>query len=228
VVYMQATETSTAVRHDVEAIAKIVTATDRCWCGWNHRAWARRTRRRRLGNRSADRRLAEGGDDSAGLAYLSVSERAWAAMEKSKNSRLLLRSAQERKNAAKGESAYTPAVALIAPGRGARLHCGQAGGDLEKGRMALIDNAQVKCRATRAGWWRWIHALCADGSSGCGHGGCSAGSMDSGAVVKALKAKFALVTATARERCRKIFRGRIWVLRLPRHCRVSRSDGAHR
>ena len=66
-----------------------------------------------------------------GLAYLSVSERAWAAMEKSKNPRYYFDLRKERKNAAKGESAYTPAVALIA-GLGAALDyiAGQAGGDL--------------------------------------------------------------------------------------------------
>ncbi len=43
-------------------------------------------------------------------------------------------------------------MALIA-GLGAALDyiAGQAGGDLEKGRIALVDNAQVNAAATRAG-----------------------------------------------------------------------------
>jgi hypothetical protein len=47
-------------------------------------------------------------------------------------------------------------VALVA-GLGAALDyiAGQAGGDLEKGRIALIDNAQVNAAATRAAWSRW-------------------------------------------------------------------------
>ena len=49
-----------------------------------------------------------------GLAYLSVSEKAWAAMEKAKSPRYYFDLRKERKNAAKGESAYTPPVALIA------------------------------------------------------------------------------------------------------------------
>src|SRR6202034_4935138 len=70
-----------------------------------------------------------------GLAYLSVSEKAWAAMEKSKNPRFYFDLRKERKNAAKGESAYTPAVALIA-GLGASLDPipGQADGVLAAGR----------------------------------------------------------------------------------------------
>jgi len=78
-----------------------------------------------------------------GLAYLSVSEKAWAAMETSKNPRYYFDLRKERKNAVKGESAYTPAVALVA-GLGAALDyiAGQAGGDLEQGRMALVDKAK--------------------------------------------------------------------------------------
>ena len=73
-------------------------------------------------------------------------------METAKNPRYYFDLRKERKNAVKGESAYTPAVALIA-GLGAALDyiAGQAGGDLEKGRIALIDNAQVNAAATRAG-----------------------------------------------------------------------------
>ncbi len=107
-----------------------------------------------------------------GLAYLSVSEKAWAAMEKSKNPRYYFDLRKERKNAVKGESAYTPAVALVA-GLGAALDyiAGQAGGDLEKGRIALVDNAQVNAEATRAGLVALgLYAVCAFGSGCSGHG----------------------------------------------------------
>ena len=49
-----------------------------------------------------------------GLSYLAVSDRAWELMEISLNPRYYFDLRKERKNAAKGESAYTPAVALIA------------------------------------------------------------------------------------------------------------------
>ena len=59
-----------------------------------------------------------------GLAYLSVSEKAWAAMETSKNPRFYFDLRKERKNAVKGESAYTPAVAAGGGSRrGPGLHC---------------------------------------------------------------------------------------------------------
>jgi aspartate aminotransferase-like enzyme len=210
VVYMQATETSTAVRHDVEAIAKIVSATDALLVvdgitglGTTHfdiDAWG------------VD--ILIGGSQKAvmippGLAYLSVSERAWAAMEKSTNPRYYFDLRKERKNAAKGESAYTPAVALIA-GLGAALDyiAGQAGGDLEKGRIALIDNAQVNAEATRAGLVSLGFRLFAPTAPAAAATAVSVPEgMNSGDVVKALKAKFALVTANGQgEMQGKIFR----------------------
>ena len=144
-----------------------------------------------------------------GLAYLSVSEKAWAAMETSKNPRYYFDLRKERKNAVKGESAYTPAVALVA-GLGAALDyiAGQAGGDLEKGRIALIDNAQVNAAATRAGLVALGFTLFAPTAPAAAATAVAVPEgMDSGAVVKALKAKFALVTANGQgEMQGKIFR----------------------
>ncbi|HUV68159.1 MAG TPA: alanine--glyoxylate aminotransferase family protein [Terracidiphilus sp.] len=210
VVYIQATETSTAVRHDVEAIAKIVTATESLLVvdgitglGTTHfdvDGWG------------ID--VLIGGSQKAvmippGLAYLSVSERAWAVMEKSKNPRYYFDLRKERKNAVKGESAYTPAVALIA-GLGAALDyiAGQAGGDLEKGRIALIDNAQVNAEATRAALVSLGFTLFAPTAPAAAATAVAVPEgMDSGAVVKALKSKFALVTANGQgEMQGKIFR----------------------
>jgi aspartate aminotransferase-like enzyme len=210
VVYMQATETSTAVRHDVEAIAKIVHAMESLLVvdgitglGTTHfdvDAWG------------ID--VLIGGSQKAvmippGLAYLSVSERAWAAMEKSTNPRYYFDLRKERKNAVKGESAYTPAVALVA-GLGAALDyiAGQAGGDLEKGRIALIDNAQVNAAATRAGLVSLGFKLFAPTAPAAAATAVAVPEgMDSDVVVKALKAKFALVTANGQgEMQGKIFR----------------------
>jgi len=209
-VYLQATETSTAVRHDVETIAKLVKETDALLVvdgitglGTTHfdvDGWG------------ID--VLIGGSQKAvmippGLAYLSVSEKAWAAMEKSKNPRYYFDLRKERKNATKGESAYTPAVALIA-GLGAALDyiAGQAGGDLEKGRIALIDNAQVNAAATRAGLVALGFTLFAPSAPAAAATAVAVPEgMDSGAVVKALKSRFALVTANGQgEMQGKIFR----------------------
>ena len=209
-VYMQATETSTAVRHDVEAIAKLVKGTDALLIvdgitglGTTHfdvDGWG------------ID--VLIGGSQKAvmippGLAYLSVSEKAWAAAETSKNPRYYFDLRKERKNAVKGESAYTPAVALIA-GLGAALDyiAGQAGGDLEKGRIALIDNAQVNAAATRAGLVALGFTLFAPTAPAAAATAVAVPEgMNSGDVVKALKTKFSLVTANGQgEMQGKIFR----------------------
>ena len=209
-VFLQATETSTAVRHDVEAIAKLVGQTDALLVvdgitglGTTHfdvDGWG------------ID--VLIGGSQKAvmippGLSYLSVSEKAWAAMETSKNPRYYFDLRKERKNAAKGESAYTPAVALIA-GLGAALDyiAGQAGGDLEKGRMALVDNAQVNAAATRAGLVALGFTLFAPTAPAAAATAVVVPEgMNSGDVVKALKSRFALVTANGQgEMQGKIFR----------------------
>ncbi|HEY6488100.1 MAG: alanine--glyoxylate aminotransferase family protein [Terracidiphilus sp.] len=211
-VYMQATETSTCVRHDVEAIAGLIKqATPEAQLvvdgitglGTTHfdvDGWG------------ID--VLIGGSQKAvmippGLAYLSVSEKAWAAMEKAKNPRYYFDLRKERKNAVKGESAYTPAVALVA-GLGAALDyiAGQAGGDLEKGRIALVDNAQTNAAATRAGLVALGFTLFAPSAPAAAATAVAVPEgMNSGDVVKTLKAKFALVTANGQgEMQGKIFR----------------------
>ncbi|KAA6462047.1 alanine--glyoxylate aminotransferase family protein [Acidobacteria bacterium AB60] len=211
-VFLQATETSTAVRHDVEAVAKLnkenapeaVLVVDAITgLGTTHfdvDGWG------------ID--ILIGGSQKAvmippGLAYLSVSDKAWAAMETSKNPRYYFDLRKERKNAVKGESAYTPAVALVA-GLGAALDyiAGQAGGDLEKGRIALIDNAQVNAAATRAGLTALGFTLFAPTAPAAAATAVSVPEgMNSGDVVKALKTQFALVTANGQgEMQGKIFR----------------------
>ena len=209
-VYMQASETSTGVSHDVEAVAGLVKGTDTLLVVDGITG---------LGTQSFDVDgwgidVLIGGSQKAvmippGLAYLSVSERAWKAMEGAKNPRYYFDLRKERKNAVKGESAYTPAVALIA-GLGAALDyiAGQAGGDLEKGRIALIDNAQVNARATRAGLVALGFTLFAPASpSAAATAVLVPEGMDSSVVVKALKVKFSLVTANGQGSMQgKIFR----------------------
>ena len=130
-------------------------------------------------------------------------------MEAAKNPRFYFDLRKERKNAVKGESAYTPAVALIA-GLGAALDyiAGQAGGDLEKGRIALVGNAQVNAAATRAGLVALGFNLFSPVSpSAAATAVLVPEGMDSGVVVKALKAKFSLVTANGQGSMQgKIFR----------------------
>jgi aspartate aminotransferase-like enzyme len=211
-VFMQATETSTGARHDVEAIAKLLKAA-------GSEALLVVDAITGLGTQTFDVDgwgidVLIGGSQKAvmippGLAYLSVSEKAWAAMEGAKNPRYYFDLRKERKNAVKGESAYTPAVALIA-GLGAALDyiAGQAGGDLEKGRIALVDNAQVNAEATRAGLVALGFTLFAPTAPAAAATAVAMpAGLNSGEVVKALKTRFALVAANGQgEMQGKIFR----------------------
>ena len=211
-VFLQATETSTAVSHDVEAVARLIrenapeallVVDGITGLGTTHfdvDGWG------------ID--VLIGGSQKAvmippGLAYLSVSDKAWAAMETSRNPRYYFDLRKERKNAVKGESAYTPAVALVA-GLGAALDyiAGQAGGDLEEGRIALVNNAQVNAAATRAGLTALGFTLFAPTAPASAATAVAVPEgMNSGDVVKALKSRFALVTANGQgEMQGKIFR----------------------
>jgi aspartate aminotransferase-like enzyme len=212
VVYMQATETSTAVRHDVEAVALLIREVAPLALLVVDGITGLGTTHFDVDRWGID--ILIGGSQKAvmippGLAYLSVSDKAWAAMEKSKNPRYYFDLRKERKNAVKGESAYTPAVALVA-GLGAALDyiAGQAGGDLEKGRMALVGNAQVNAEATRAGLIALGFTLFAPSAPAAAATAVAVPEgMNSGDVVKALKSRFSLVTANGQgEMQGKIFR----------------------
>ena len=211
-IFVQATETSTAVRHDVEALAKLRNEVAPSTLLVVDGITGLGTTHFDVDGWGID--ILIGGSQKAvmippGLAYLSVSDKAWAAMEKSKNPRYYFDLRKERKNAVKGESAYTPAVALIAA-LGAALDyiAGQAGGDLEKGRIALIDNAQVNAAATRAGLLALGFTLFAPTAPAAAATAVAVPEgMDSSEVVKALKTRFASVIANGQGEMKgKIFR----------------------
>jgi aspartate aminotransferase-like enzyme len=149
-IFMQATETSTGVRHDVEGVAKLVKGTDALLVvdaitglGTTH-----------LNADATD--VIIGGSQKAlmvppGLSYLAASDRAWQRMESSRQPRYYFDLRKERKAAEKGEAAYTPAVALVAA-LGAALDylAAQGGGDVAEGRRLLVDNAERCAAITRA------------------------------------------------------------------------------
>jgi len=151
-VFMQATETSTGARHCVQSVAALTRETG---------ALLVVDAITGLGTTQFDvdgwgLDVIIGGSQKAvmippGLAYCAVSERAWQRMETSKNPRYYFDLRKERKNAAKGESSYTPAVALVAAlGAAFDYIAAAAGGDMAAGRDALIHNAEVVAEMTRA------------------------------------------------------------------------------
>jgi aspartate aminotransferase-like enzyme len=197
-VFMQATESSTGVRHNVQAVAELLKQSGRdavlvvdaiTGLGTTHidmDAWG------------VD--ILIGGSQKAvmippGLSYLAVSDRAWDLMEISLNPRYYFDLRKERKNAAKGESAYTPSVALIAA-LGAALDyiAGQADGDLALGRAKLVENAESCAAMTRAA----VEALgmrlfAPDAPAAAVTAVLPPAGLDSGVIVKELKSRFAAV-----------------------------------
>jgi aspartate aminotransferase-like enzyme len=157
-VYVQATESSTGVRHDVEGIAKLVrTSSDTrpdtqlvvdAITGLG-------TTRFDVDGWGID--VIIGGSQKAlmippGLAYGAISERAWQRMETAKSPRYYFDLRKERKSAAKAETAYTPATSLFAGMAAALDYVRQMGeGNLTAGRDALIANAELCAAMTRAG-----------------------------------------------------------------------------
>jgi len=130
-----------------------------------------------------------------GLAYLSLSDRAWEATEIALNPRYYFDLRKERKNAQKGESSYTPAVALIAAlGAALDFIAAQGGGDLAAGRNALIDNAETCAAMTRAAVEALGLKLFAPASPAAAATAVySPAGVDSGVIVKELKNRFAAV-----------------------------------
>jgi len=192
-VFVQLSESSTGAAHDVEAIARV-------------------TRERRdtllvvdaISGAGAMRlETAAWGVDAVvvgsqkalalppGLAFVSMSTRAWAAAESAKAPRFYFDLVRERKAQAAGESAFTPAISSVIALRAALGFVESLGGV-----DGLVRNAGVLAAATRAA----AKALGLPLVAPRAHGDAltalypPAGG-DSGAIVKALKAEFASTVA---------------------------------
>jgi aspartate aminotransferase-like enzyme len=136
-------------------------------------------------------------------------------MEATYNPRYYFDLRKERKNAKNGESAYTPAVALIAAlGAAFDYIAGQAAtpenpkGDLAEGRRKLVDNAETIAAMTRAAVTALGFKLFApDAPSAAATAVYAPEGVDSGTIVKDLKSRFAaIITNGQGEMKGKIFR----------------------
>jgi len=144
-VFIQATESSTGVRNDVESLGKAVSALPDC-CYVVDAITGLGTTDLHPDEWGVD--ILIGGSQKAtmippGLAFASISEKAAKAMEKSKLPRYYFDYAKERKSLAKGESSYTPATSLVVCLHAALNYI------KELGRENLIANAALLAEATR-------------------------------------------------------------------------------
>jgi aspartate aminotransferase-like enzyme len=203
-VFMQATETSTGVRHCVPGVAKLLKDQNSDALLIVDAITGLGTTHLDMDGWGVD--VLVGGSQKAvmippGLSYLALSQRAWDRMESTYNPRYYFDLRKERKNAKNGESAYTPAVALIAA-LGAALDwiAAQAAtpenpkGSLAEGRAKLIENAETIAAMTRAAMLALGLKLFAPDAAGTAATAVLAPEgVDSGLFVKELKSRFAAI-----------------------------------
>jgi len=191
-VYIQATETSTAVMNDVRSLGEAVK---------NYPETALVVDAI-TGLGTSDLRIAAwgldiviGGSQKAvmippGLAFVSVSEKAWGLIAKSKLPRFYFDFTKERKNQAKGETAYTPATTLVIGLHAALEYIKKLG------RENLIANAALLAEASRAAAQALGLKLFAESSpANAATAVCAPAGMDSGAIVKELRTRFGAIIA---------------------------------
>jgi aspartate aminotransferase-like enzyme len=210
-VFVQATESSTGVRHDVEGIAKMVRAHGDGTLFIVDAITGLGTTQLDVDGWGVD--VIIGGSQKAlmmppGLAYCAVSERAWKRMDMTTSPRYYFDLRKERKSAAKGETAYTPATSLFAA-MGAALDFVRSlgNGNLAKGREELVHNAELCAEMTRAGAKALGLKLYASSPAAALTAICAPDGLDSGKIVKEFRESFDAVVANGQGEMKgKIFR----------------------
>jgi len=211
-VYVQATESSTGARHDVEGIAKLVRAAGDDTLLVVDAITGLGTTHLDVDGWGID--VIIGGSQKAlmippGLAYCAISDRAWRRMEIAKSPRYYFDFRKERKAAAKGESAFTPATSMFAALSAALDFVRQMGdGDLVAGREALVNNAELAAAMTRAGAQALGLKLFSPSSPAAALTAIKTpAGIDSRAIVKEFRESFAAVVANGQSEMKgKLFR----------------------
>ena len=190
-VFVQASETSTGASHNVRAMAEIVKKTDAIFVIDAITG---------LGTQPLDIEgwgldVVIGGSQKAfmippGLAFLSLSPKAWAFADSSKLPKYYFNLKKERKSAANGESSWTPSTSLL-------LALGESLKYIKSiGMDKLVENAQLLARATREAVKALGLELFAPGSPASSVTAVRAPKgMDSGVIVKEFRSRFGAIIA---------------------------------
>ncbi len=198
-VFVQASETSTGASHDVKAMGELVKKTQAIFVVDAITG---------LGTQPLDidgwgLDIVIGGSQKAfmvppGIAFLSISPKAWAMAETAKLPKYYFNLKKEKKNAANGESSWTPATSLML-GMGEALKYIKTLGGAEgakSGMDKLVDNAQQLARATRAACQALGLELFSPGSPSASVTAVKApAGMDSSVIVKEFKSRFGSIIA---------------------------------
>src|SRR5580698_1571966 len=202
-VFVQASETSTGAAHDVRAMGELVKKTPAIFVVDAITG---------LGTMPLDidkwgLDIVIGGSQKAfmvppGIAFLSVSPKAWALMDSSKLPRFYFNLKKERKNAVNGESSWTPATSLM-------LGMAEALKYIKTIGMAnLVDNAEQLARATRAACTALgLELFSGDNPAASVTAVIPPPGMDSGVIVKEFKSRFGSIIANGQGSMKgKVFR----------------------
>jgi aspartate aminotransferase-like enzyme len=203
-VFIQATESSTGVRHDVEALGRLVRAYPET-CLVVDAITGLGTTDLRPDDWGLD--VVIGGSQKAtmippGLAFVSVSDNAWKLVAQARLPRYYFDFVKERKSLAQGESSFTPPTTLVVA-----LHA-TLSYIHELGRENLIANAALLAEATREsataiGLKLFAVASPANAVTAI----CAPEGMDSGLIVKELRARFGAIVSNGQGSMKgKIFR----------------------
>lgn len=189
-VFVQASETSTGTQHDVKSMGLAVKKTNAIFVvdaitgigtmpldidGWG-----------------LD--IVVGGSQKAfmippGLAFVAISPKAWALAESSKSPRYYFDLKKERKNAAAGESAWTPNIALLLAFAEALKYIKTIG------MSNLVENAQLLAKATRTAVEELGLKLFSSSPGSSVTAVRPPAGMDSGVIVKEFRSRFnAIIT----------------------------------
>jgi aspartate aminotransferase-like enzyme len=190
-VFLQASETSTGAVHDVKAMAQVVAKTNAILVVDAITG---------LGTMPLDidgwgLDVVIGGSQKAfmippGLAFLSVSAKAWKLAESSTLPHYYFNLKKEKKSGDAGESSWTPSTSLILAMAEALKYVKSVGMD------KLIENAQLLARATREACQRLGLELFAPDSPGSSVTAVKApAGMDSGVIVKEFRNRFGAIIA---------------------------------
>jgi aspartate aminotransferase-like enzyme len=190
-VFVQASETSTGAAHDVKSMGEAIAKTDAIFVV--DAITGLGTMPLEIENWGLD--VVIGGSQKAfmippGLAFLSVSPKAWKHAGNSTLPHYYFNLKKEAKNAAAGESSWTPNTSLI-------LALGEALKYIQSTGMArLVENAQLLARATRVAVQELGLELFAPNSPGSSVTAVKApAGMDSGKIVKGFRERFGAIIA---------------------------------
>jgi aspartate aminotransferase-like enzyme len=202
-VFVQASETSTGAQHDIRAMGQAIAKTDAIFVVDAITG---------LGTMPIDIEgwgldVVVGGSQKAfmippGIAFLSISAKAWAFAETANLPHFYFDLRKEKKNAALGESSWTPNTSLVIALNAALKYIKSVGMD------KLVENAQLLARATRTAAVELGLELFAPASP------CSSvtaikapAGMDSSVIVKEFRSRFGAIIANGQGSMKgKIFR----------------------